>query len=672
MAKKTYKLKSAKKPAELSIAYAKELNKEQLDVVQRGDGACLVLAGAGSGKTRTLVYRVAYLLEHGVKPEHILLMTFTNKAAREMTTRVESLLQYHPKGLWAGTFHHVGNRILRKYIAKLGYTNNYTIMDQSDTLDLIKNIIGEVKKNTDRYFPKARVVHSVISFATNSGRNIEDVMLKKYSHLDPNLIDTLEVIAGRFKKKKQQLNTLDYDDLLLLWLKLMQEFPQIQKTLAQVFQYTLVDEYQDTNYLQAQVIEHMTQHHGNILVVGDDAQSIYSFRAADVQNILSFPKLFKNTKTFKLETNYRSTPEILNLANDSITHNTEQFSKELKSVKKSGNKPIIAPAANSDEQAEFITQRILELNDEGISLNNIAVLFRADFHALELELALNKKSIPYVKRGGLRFFEQAHLKDMIAFLRIINNPQDELSWTRALLLQPGIGKVGAAKLTQVVASLPLEDTMHYGEGLTGKLQKSWKQFAAILKPIVTETTAATIMQHVLDAFYEDHLRSTYDNPEKRIEDINQLINFSDQFGTLGEMLSDLALSENYSAETVVREEEEPEEQLVISTIHQAKGLEWDTVFVMHAASGHFPHAKSLGSRSEFEEERRLFYVATTRAERELYLTYPITTYSHSEGLIFSQPSEFIQELNPKRYDQWNIESDADSQDLPIIEYLPEV
>ena len=673
MSKKVYKLKTSLKPSNLKIDYQIELNEEQLAVVTRAQGPCLVLAGAGSGKTRTLVYRVAYLLEHGVKPENILLVTFTNKAAREMTSRVESLLKYTPQGMWTGTFHHIGNRILRKYIKKLGYNSNYTILDEADAQDLLKNIMADLTAVPDKYFPKAKVVKSIISFVVNSGQSIERVFSKKYPQLDPSLLEKIKIIAQRYQTKKKNLNVLDYDDLLRLWLKLLQDYPETQKVLSKTFQYILVDEYQDTNHLQANLIEKLTHHHGNVLVVGDDAQSIYSFRAADIDNILQFPKKFKPTTIFKLETNYRSTPEILDLANESIKHNREQFPKNLRAVKKSGQKPVIAALQNSDQQAKFITQRILEMNAAGTSLNDIAILFRADYQALELELELNKKSIPYSKRGGIRFFEQAHLKDIVAFLKIIDNPQDEISWTRVLLLQPGIGRVGANKILGLISNQSLTEIVKLKNQWSGGLATAWQEFTDLLNKLATSPREkiADIIQNIMDGFYFDYAQANFDNADKRLEDIEQLLNFSDQYSSLSRLLGDLTLSESYYAENVGADRSTTAEQLIITTIHQAKGLEWDRVFVMHLAQGQFPHARSLESAAELEEERRLFYVAATRAQSELYLLYPITTYSHSSGLIFTQPSVFIQELSSDRYEEWSVENES-SDDLPTIEYLPDV
>jgi len=673
MPKKIYKLNTEPEQVRnYKIDYKNELNPEQLDVVLHADGPCLVLAGAGTGKTRTLVYRLAYLLESGVAPNEILLMTFTNKAAHEMTTRVKELLGTYPKGLWAGTFHHIGNRILRKYIKNLGnYNSNFTIMDELDSYDLLNNIIGQLNTKQDKYFPKAKIIKNILSFATNAGISIDTAINKKFNFIDPETIDLIKTIQTRYKNKKQELNLLDYDDLLFLWLKLLEEYPNITNKLTKTFKYILVDEYQDTNHIQANIIKYLSTNHGNVLVVGDDAQSIYSFRAADIKNILSFPNIFPDTKIFRLETNYRSAPEILKLANNSIQHNTKQFSKELKTIKPSNDKPIVASLMNTEQQAEFITQRILELNDEGLSLKEIAVLVRADYHSLELELQLNKKSISYIKRGGIRFFEQAHLKDMIAFLKIIHNPQNEIAWTRILLLQPNIGRVSVSHITNHLAGKSLEAIIKGDNRLSAKAQQSWQDLQELFNKIlkIDQNNIAQILEIILEKNYSAYAKTNFENAPKRIEDIEQLINFADKYQTLENFLSDVTLSETFQATNTNNIEED---SIVLSTIHQAKGLEWHTVFVLHLASGQFPHNRSMSDRAEFEEERRLFYVAVTRAKQKLYLLYPITLYSHGTGMTFANPSEFIRELDSSLYNEWSIESGHTSGNLLEIEYLPEI
>src|SRR4030042_4832889 len=434
-------------PEKYKIDYQAELNKEQLDVVINGEGSCLVLAGAGSGKTRTLVYRVAYLVEKGIDPKNILLVTFTNKAAKEMLNRVEVLLKCQPKGLWGGTFHHIGNMILRRYAKVLGYESNFNILDQEDSKTLLKAVMGELNLNyKDKYFPKPDVIQAIISFSSNSQKPIEQVVQDKYSYLDPKLIPVIEMVNKEYQEKKFKTNVMDFDDLLTNWLNLLQKDKTVKEKLASQFKYILVDEYQDTNKIQSEIIYELASVHKNVLVVGDDCQSIYSFRAADINNILSFPDRLKGTKIFKLETNYRSSPEILKLANQSIINNLNQYQKALHSLRDKMARPALVSLQDEKQQAEFVCQRILELQEEGGTLNDIAILFRSSFQVMEMELALNKKSIPYQMRGGIRFFEQAHIKDVVSYLKVFNNHHDELSWKRLLLLYEGIGLINADKI----------------------------------------------------------------------------------------------------------------------------------------------------------------------------------------------------------------------------------
>lgn len=668
MVKKTYNLR-ATKSRNIQLDYAKELNPEQWSVVKSADGPCLVLAGAGSGKTRTLVYRVAYLLEKGVSADKILLMTFTNKAAKEMLWRVEQLLGFKPHQLWGGTFHHIGNMLLRKNIQHLGYNQNYSIFDEDDAQTLLQSIMAEKNIKKDKYFPKSGVIKNIISFSKNSGQTIEKVFKEKFSYLKENILPNLNDIATIYEQRKKQHNALDYDDLLLLWLKLMETKPNIKKEIINKFQYILVDEYQDTNHLQAKIIEQLSSKHKNILVVGDDAQSIYSFRAADISNILQFPQKISGTKIFKLESNYRSTPEILNLANNSIKNNRNQFPKNLKTTKANGEKPILVPAQNNEQQAQFITQRIIELTEEGYNLRDIAVLFRADWHALELEIELNKKNIPYIKRGGIKFFEQAHLKDIIAFLKIKHNPHDEIAWTRVLNLQTGIGRVGAQKIIDSFKNFTWEKIFNQKLDLPTNLNATWEKFKKNLNKyfLHDNNDIDGCIREIMSSFYALYLQTKYDNATKRIEDIEQLENFASSYKQLEQFLSDISLSENFRTDKNTAANNEPDDFLVLSTIHQAKGLEWPVVFIINLVSGQFPHAKAMENEQEIEEERRLFYVATTRAQDLLYMIYPNILYNQYYGFIFSQPSEFIQELDPNLYETWQI-STTDDEELPIIEY----
>ena len=434
-----YKLKTVFPQKKFQINYEKDLTEEQLPIVTSSGGPVLVIAGAGSGKTRTITYRVAYLVESGIAPDRILLVTFTNKAAREMIRRVENLLKINLKHLWAGTFHHIGNMILRHHARVLGYKENYAILDEADSKDLLEACIPELgKKIEKRMFPKGDVLKDILSFAINSRVSIEESVLTKASHF-VDLIPDINKIAEIYERRKKKQNLMDFDDLLLNWDRLLKENKEIKEKYAKKFLHTLVDEYQDTNVIQAEIIDNLASVNRNVMVVGDDSQSIYSFRGAYFKNIIEFPKRYPDVKIYKLEINHRSTPQILNLANESIKQAKYRFEKKLKAVKKGGVKPGLAPLSDIYEQAAFVAQRILELRDQGVPLSQIAVLYRSHYHSLELQMELMRMGIPFVVRSGLRFFEEAHIKDVLAHLKIFHNPLDELAWKRVLKLMPGIG-----------------------------------------------------------------------------------------------------------------------------------------------------------------------------------------------------------------------------------------
>jgi len=668
-------------PEKFKIDYQSELNKEQLDVVLNGEGPCLVLAGAGSGKTRTLVYRVAYLIEKGINPKNILLVTFTNKAAKEMLNRVEVLLKCRPKGLWGGTFHHIGNIILRKYAKILGYNSKFNILDQEDSKTLLKGVMGELNLNyKDKYFPKPDVIRAIISFSANSQKPIEQVIQDKYSYLDPKLIPVIEAVNKEYQQKKFKTNVMDFDDLLTNWLKLLKKDKEIKNKLASQFKYILVDEYQDTNKIQSEIIYELGSVHKNILVVGDDCQSIYSFRAADINNILSFPERLKGTKIFKLETNYRSSPEILKLANQSITYNLNQYQKVLQPVLENKQRPALVPLKDGEQQAEFICQRILELQEEGATLNDMAVLFRSAFQAMEMELELNKRNIPYQMRGGIKFFEQAHIKDVVAFLKILANYQDELSWKRVLLLNDGVGPANAEKIWQdIKATENLKNAISrlLKISVSEKVTRSLEKLNSLLNTLIAQEKdfIATAIKLIIKSEYEIYLKANYENAKDRIEDLNQLANFALQYEKLENFLADVTLSEGFKGEQIEGYQEGPDEALVLSTIHQAKGLEWKHVFLLGLVEGQFPHYKIYDHPEEIEEERRLFYVAVTRAKDELYLTYPIISFSFTTGQNINRPSSFISELDDNLFEPWQVNNDNNNYDNnddgeDVIDYDP--
>src|SRR5216110_1859590 len=442
-----YTLQRAPTSTSIHIDYAAELNKQQLAAVTAPPGPLLVIAGAGSGKTRTLTYRVAYLLENGVDARNILLLTCTHKAAQQMLDRVSNLLPVDAAGMWGGTFHSIGNRMLRRHGSALGYSSGFTIMDREDQKDLIATVVASSGIDPkEMRFPKADVLADIFSFVVNTERPIEELLTEKFPYFLP-LLEQIKDVQMRYEQRKKSTNSLDFDDLLEKTLRMLREHEEIASFYRRQFQFILVDEYQDTNKIQADFIDLLAAEHQNVMVVGDDAQSIYSWRGANFQNILEFPKRYPDAKVFKIEMNYRSVPEILQVANAAIAANVDQFQKNLQPTRESAAaKPAVVALNDGSEQAQFIAQRILELRDEDVDLNEIAVLYRAHYHALELQLELSRRGIPYQITSGVRFFEQAHIKDVISFLRLVANPRDEVAFKRMVKLLPGIGNRSAENL----------------------------------------------------------------------------------------------------------------------------------------------------------------------------------------------------------------------------------
>lgn len=656
---KTYTLKKASADPGFRTDYRKELNPEQLQVVLEGDGPCLVLAGAGSGKTRTVVYRVAYLLEKGIPPEAILLLTFTNKAAREMRERVSGLIGAEPQRMWGGTFHHVCHRILRESAEAAGLRPGFTILDAEDARDMMKVAVRECEIDTKaRRFPSAAVLLSIGSFAMNARMAVRDVLEAKYPNF-MELVTDIDRVIGRYETKKRESNSVDFDDLLILTQRLLMRDDAVRAKYANRFRYILVDEYQDVNGIQADIVRLLASAHGNVLVVGDDAQSIYSFRGADIGNILRFPDIFDGAKTFRLETNYRSTPEILDLANDVISRNTKQFEKTLHAVKDGFAKPQMVTAVSAAQEAEYIAQRILELRDEGVKLSDIAVLFRATFHSQALEFELMKRDIPYEYRGGKKFFDRAHVKDVLAFLKILANKEDLVAWMRVLGLQVGIGAVSAAKIHAAVQGIPAlnelkDDSMaHLGK----RVQKGWSDFMGILRGLLLAEGSPSLAVHsVITSDYAKYLEAQYPNWRDRLEDLRELAAFAERYDDIHAFLSDVSLEDALTAGAKDAPGRfEDEDRVILTTIHQAKGLEWDAVFVMHMTQGQFPNRRAVAERDGMEEERRLFYVAVTRARRDLYLCHPVAVGYGS--MDFASKSEFLDEIPARLVEDVAIEED---------------
>jgi DNA helicase-2/ATP-dependent DNA helicase PcrA len=659
-----YTLQRAPSATTIQIDYAGELNEQQYAAVTAPPGPLLVIAGAGSGKTRTLTYRVAYLLENGVDPRNILLLTFTNKAARQMLDRVANLLPMDASGLWGGTFHSIGNRMLRRHGSALGFSSGFTIMDREDQKDLINSVVaGAGIDPKEIRFPKGDVLADIFSFVINTERPIDELLAEKFPYFLP-LLEQIKDVHVRYERRKKSTNSMDFDDLLEKTLRMLREHEEIAAFYRRQFQFILVDEYQDTNKIQADFIDLLAAEHQNVMVVGDDAQSIYSWRGANFQNILAFPRRYPNAQVFKIELNYRSVPEILQVANAAIAPNEKQFRKNLAPTRLTNSiKPAAVALNDGGEQAQFVAQRILELRDENVDLNEIAVLYRAHYHAVELQLELSRRGIPYQITSGIRFFEQAHVKDVAAFVRFVANPRDEVAFKRMVRLLPGIGGKTAENLWRDWEKSLDEkgEVVFWSERLLplsvgARAKKSWQQLADTLDEIAPNgkpNQPTTMIMAIVEAIYDDYAKANFANYELRKEDLTQLAAFARQFKDVNEFLAQLALISNVDAEPAVNQAGE-KEAVNLSSVHQAKGLEFHTVFVIWLTDGMFPSARSLETRDAIEEERRLFYVAITRAKDELYLTHPHMRLNAGYGDMFQRPSRFLKDIPTRLLEDWNV------------------
>src|SRR6266516_1458963 len=682
-----YTLQRAPTSTSIHIDYAAELNEQQLAAVTAPPGPLLVIAGAGSGKTRTLTYRVAYLLENGIDPRNILLLTFTNKAARQMLDRVANLLPVDASRIWGGTFHSIGNRMLRRHGSALGYSSGFTIMDREDQKDLINAVVASAGIDPKEIrFPKGDVLAEILSFVVNTETPLEELLAEKFPYFLP-LLNQIKDVQARYDRKKKATNSMDFDDLLEKTLSMLQQHQSIAAFYRRQFQFILVDEYQDTNKIQADLVDMLALDHKNVMVVGDDAQSIYSWRGANFQNILEFPKRYPDAQVFKIEMNYRSVPEILEVANAAIAANVQQFRKHLSATRESkALKPALVALNDSAEQAQFVAQRILELRDENVDLNDIAVLYRAHYHAVELQLELSRRGIPYQITSGIRFFEQAHIKDVTSFIRFVANPRDEVAFNRMVKLLPGIGNRTAENLWQAwAAGLAVAGIGDAGENISApsgvsdpgysfspgysfgerlvamnvpaKSKKMWTQLAHTLDEIAPggePNPHSEMITSIVEAIYDDYAKVNFTNYELRREDLDQLAVFARQFKDVHEFLSQLALISNVDAEAAPGQTSD-KEAVNLSTVHQAKGLEFHTVFVIWLTDGMFPSSRSLDTRDALEEERRLFYVAITRGRDELYLTYPHMRLAGGYGDVFQRPSRFLQEIPNELVEDWQVQ-----------------
>jgi DNA helicase-2/ATP-dependent DNA helicase PcrA len=633
------------------IKYAEVLNPAQYDAVTHRDGPLLVVAGAGSGKTRTLIYRVARLIESGVPPGAILLLTFTRRASQEMLRRAEQLVGDRTRAVSGGTFHSFANTVLRQWGAPLGLKPNFTILDRADMEDVINLLRSRMGFGSrERRFPKKGTLAEAISMARNKRRGLDEEIQLDFPHLIEHSEEILQ-LAQRYEAYKRERGLLDYDDLLDKLVELLQQNAAVRMRLSDAYRYIMIDEYQDTNEVQAEIVRLLAANHRNVMAVGDDAQSIYSFRGANFRNILDFPKIFTNARIVKLEENYRSIQGILDVANEVISRAAESYTKVLFTRRKGELRPMLVRAADEHMQSRFVAQRILELREEGVELNEIAVLFRSSFHSFDLELELQRRDVPFIKRGGFKFIETAHVKDVLAHLRVVANPTDAVSWLRALTLVKGVGNRTAERLIEVLINAPEPEkaliassavSIARGEGPDG-----FRRLAELLASMRGESKRPAEQVAATIAYYLPLMRDSYpDDFPKRERDLEHFQNITERYRSLQSMLSDMALEPPNDSLGGVLATDTEDELLTLSTIHSAKGLEWKVVFLIWAADGRFPGPQSMDPE-DLEEERRLMYVATTRAKDELYLSYPIYMFDRAMGYTMGRVSRFLEDMSPE-------------------------
>jgi DNA helicase-2/ATP-dependent DNA helicase PcrA len=630
------------------IKYAELLNPAQLEAVVHRDGPLLVIAGAGSGKTRTLIYRVARLIESGVPPGAILLLTFTRRAAQEMLARAERLVGERSRGVAGGTFHSFANLVLRRHGAPIGLKPNFTILDRADMEDvvnLLRTRMGLASR--ERRFPKKSTIAEVISMARNKRRPLDEEIDIDFAQLLEHSREIVE-LAQRYEVYKRERGLLDYDDLLYRLAELLENHEPVRRRLSDTYRYIMIDEYQDTNLIQAHLVRLLAATHNNVMAVGDDAQSIYSFRGANFRNIMDFPALFEGAKVVKLEENYRSLQGILDLANDVISRAGEKYTKVLFTMRRGEFRPMLVRAQDEHMQSRFVAQRILELREEGVELSEIAVLFRSSFHSFDLELELQRRDIPFVKRGGFKFIETAHIKDVLAHTRVIHNPADAVSWLRVLTVVPGVGHRTAERTIDslVSAAEPEKEIARLSPGARGKADVGLGRLARLMSGLRGEGKRPPEQIASILEYYLPLMRDAYpDDYPKRERDLEHFQNITERYRSLEQMLADMALEPPSDSLGGVLATDPEEGYVTLSTIHSAKGLEWRVVFLIWAADGRFPGPMSVGLE-ELEEERRLMYVAITRARDELYLSYPIYMFDRANGYLMGRASRFLDDLPP--------------------------
>jgi DNA helicase-2/ATP-dependent DNA helicase PcrA len=630
--------------------FREELNEEQYAAVTAPDGPALVVAAAGTGKTRTLIYRLAWLVsEKSVQPWEVLLLTFTNKAAREMMTRAEMLVQRRFNSGYSGTFHSFANRLLRSHADVLGFGKDYTILDADDAKKLVRACAEEIGVEK-KHFPKPDVLLSLFGIVSGRMGDLSAAASERFEFTEVDAGQVLKVHA-RYQERKRESNAMDFDDLLIHAHKLLAENERIRTFYQDEFKYVLVDEYQDTNAIQAEFVHMLVKAHGNLMVVGDDFQSIYSWRGADFRNFLDFERAYPDAKTYKLQINYRSTPEILEVANEVIAGNPEQFQKELQAVREANTLPHLVKVRDGSVQARYVIERAQELHRRGIPYSEICVLYRSHFHAMELQMELARAQMPYIVTSGVRFFEQAHVKDVCTVLRLLVNPSDELAFSRLLELFPKVGAKTAQKIFRKFDGRINLQRPEVHEQLISMLPAAARDEWEKVKPVFIayreenlQNDPGEVIFRFNKTFYNEYMVENFDNHKFRAEDLDGLIDFTVKFDSTESFLSEIALLTNLDAEGgSAPSDEAAENSLRLSTVHQAKGLEWKAVFVLFVNEDMFPSKKSVEESGD-AEERRLFYVAVTRAEDELFLCCPMVRRQRDGGMIFLDPSRFLTEI----------------------------
>ena len=628
-----------------NIPYHEALNPSQLEAVNFTEGPLLVIAGAGSGKTRTLTYRVARLVEKGVAPGSILLLTFTRKASFEMLKRAALLLDNRCEKVAGGTFHSFANTVLRRYAPKVGFNRDYSILDRADSESLISMLRKEMTFAAGhRSFPRKQTLANIFGRAVNKVLPIELVILNDYPHFAHHT-EAIMALSNDYKRHKAEHFFFDYDDLLVYLKTLLEDHSDICRSISSTYRYLMIDEYQDTNLIQAEIIRLLAAGQHNIMVVGDDSQSIYAFRGANFKNIMKFPEIFPGTHLIRLEENYRSTQPILNLTNVIIERATEKYSKILFTRRPGGSLPVLVSAGSENSQSRFVAEKIRKLNQSGVPWGQIAVLFRANFHSFDLEIELSRDGIPFAKTGGFKFTESAHIKDVLGHLKILSNPYDRISWYRILLL---LSRIGPKTAQNIYAAILAEQNGYKGlftikakNILTGDFQRLKDLFEFIdSKTMSVAQTGEAVLN-----YYTPILKDKYDDHPKRTKDLEHLLTIMERYQNIESFLTDMALEPPSTSINNALSLDDPHDgRLILSTVHSAKGLEWHTVFIIWALDGRFPSIHALHSSEDFEEELRLMYVAATRARENLFFIYPGQVYDKTSGMVLSRPSRFIADI----------------------------